>query len=109
MMVEYAFFGRGDMQPALRFTYALDGSESTNSVMMGRGIQVQKSKAVWDGGKLVITTVHAFKDADTGEMMTSEVKQVLTLESPTTLIVETTRGAIKGGLTTSSRTVYRKN
>jgi hypothetical protein len=28
LTVEYAFFTRGDMQPPLRFVYALDGSES---------------------------------------------------------------------------------
>src|SRR5688572_10533165 len=41
LTVEYAFFARGDMQPPLRFTYALNGSETRNSVMMGRGIQEQ--------------------------------------------------------------------
>src|SRR5215212_4401588 len=28
LTVEYAFFGRGDMQPPLKFVYALDGSET---------------------------------------------------------------------------------
>src|SRR5262245_18988141 len=42
LSVEYAFFVRGDMQPPLKFVYALDGSESKNTVMMGRGIQEQK-------------------------------------------------------------------
>src|SRR5262245_44151350 len=37
LTVEYAFFARSDMQPPLKFTYALDGSETNNSVMMGRG------------------------------------------------------------------------
>src|SRR5262245_15069524 len=62
LAVEYAFFARGDMQPPLKFVYALDGSETKNSVMMGRGIQVQSSKTMWDGDKLVITTVHTFSD-----------------------------------------------
>src|SRR5262245_65869559 len=38
LKVEYLFFTRGDMQPPLKFVYALDGSETKNSVMMGRGI-----------------------------------------------------------------------
>jgi hypothetical protein len=43
--VEYAFFTRGgDMQPPLKFVYALDGSESKNTVMMGRGIQTQTAR-----------------------------------------------------------------
>mgnify|MGYP001827547194 CR=1 FL=1 len=36
LTVEYAFFSRGDMQPALVFDYALDGSGTTNSVMIAR-------------------------------------------------------------------------
>jgi hypothetical protein len=44
LTVEYAFFGRGDMQPPLTFKFALDGSPTTNAVMMGRGIQVQTSR-----------------------------------------------------------------
>src|SRR4029434_7956929 len=67
LTVEYAFFARGDMQPPLRFVYALDGSESKNSVMMGRGIQMQVSKTAWDGDKLVITTTHTFADPATGK------------------------------------------
>ena len=62
LTVEYAFFGRGDMQPPLRFVYALDGTETRNSVMMGRGIQGESSKTAWDGEKLVVTTVHEFAD-----------------------------------------------
>jgi hypothetical protein len=55
------------MQPALTFVYALDGSETKNSVMMGRGIQMQPSKTAWDGDKLagVIQTRwrHAYREA----------------------------------------------
>src|SRR5262245_8423418 len=32
LTVEYTFFARGDMQPPLKFVYALDGSETKNSV-----------------------------------------------------------------------------
>src|SRR5206468_1074578 len=45
--------GRGGEQT---MTYKLDGSESTNKVM-GRGGEMEaKSKARWDGSKLVIET-----------------------------------------------------
>ena len=83
LTVEYAFFARGDMQPPLKFVYALDGSETKNSVMMGRGIQVQNSKTAWDGDKLVITRRTRLTHPETGQPMTSEVKQTLSLESPT--------------------------
>jgi hypothetical protein len=108
LTVEYMFFSRGDMQPPLKFVYALDGSETKNSVMMGRGIQAQTSKGVWDGDKLVITTTHTFTHPETGQAMTSEVKQTLSLESPTSLIVETSRSGVLGGPASTTRTVYRK-
>jgi len=109
LTVEYVFFARGDMQPPLKFVYALDGSETKNSVMMGRGVQAQTSKAAWDGDKLVITTAHPFAHPETGQPMTSEVKQTLSLESPTSLIVETTRSGVLGGPSSTTRTVYRKS
>jgi hypothetical protein len=109
LTVEYQFFARGDMQPPLKFVYALDGSESKNSVMMGRGIQVQTSKTAWDGDKLIITTVHTFENPADGKPTKVEVKQTLSLESPTALIVETTRGGVLGGPPSTTRTVYRKN
>jgi hypothetical protein len=108
LTVEYLFFVPGDMQPPLKFVYALDGSETKNSVMMGRGLQVQRSKAAWDGDKLVITTQHTFEHPETGRPMASEVKQRLWLESPTSLIIETTRGGVLGGPPSTTRTAYRK-
>jgi hypothetical protein len=109
LTVEYVFFGRGDLQPPLKFVYALDGSETKNSVMMGRGVQEQTSKTAWDGEKLVITTIHRFTDPATGKPVTEEVKQVLTLELPTALIVETTRAGVLGGPSTTTKTTYKKN
>lgn len=108
LTVEYMFFTRGDMQPPLRFHYPLDGSETKNTVMMGRGMQTQTSKSNWDAAKLVITTVHPFAHPETGQTATTEVKQILTLESPTSLIVETQRAATLGGPATTTRTTYRK-
>ena len=108
LTVEYAFFGRGDMQPPLRFNYALDGTETKNTVMMGRGMQVQSAKTAWDGAKLVITTLHTLADPSTGKPTVTEVKQVMSLDSPTSLVVETTRAGVMGGPPTVTKTVYRK-
>jgi hypothetical protein len=107
LKVEYEFFTRGDMQPPLSFVYALDGAETINSVMMGRGIQAQTSKTSWEGDKLIITTTHAF-DKGEGQATKIEVRRMLSLESPTSLIVETTRSGVLGGPVSTSRTVYRK-
>jgi len=107
LTVEYAFFSRGDMQPPLRFAYALDGSETKNTVMMGHGMQTQASKTAWDGEKLVITTQHAFRDP-AGKPATQQVTQTLSRESPTSLIVETTRAGVLGGPPTTTKTAYRR-
>jgi hypothetical protein len=48
---------RGDQT----LTYKLDGSESTNQVMGRGGAQDVKSKAHWDGSKLVIETTRDFQ------------------------------------------------
>jgi hypothetical protein len=109
LTVEYNFFGRGDMQPALRFIYALDGSETKNSVMMGRGIQEQRSRAAWENDKLVITTSHTFVNPADGKPLSMEVKRVLSLESPTALVIETTRAGVLGGPSSTTRTVFTKN
>jgi hypothetical protein len=109
LTVEYAFFGRGDMQPPLSFKYALDGTPTKNSVMMGRGIQIQTSNATWEGNQLVITTVHTFAHPDTGQSVTAEVRQTLSLETgPPALIVDTLRRGVLGGPDTTTRVVYRK-
>jgi hypothetical protein len=108
VMVEYAFFARGDMQPPLRFVYALDGSETRNTVMMGRGMQTQTSRTAWDGATLKITTAHAVADPATGKATTVDVVQALSLSSPTELVVEATRGAAFGGVPTTTRTIYRR-
>ena len=108
MTVEYAFFTRGDMQPPLKFVYALDGSESKNTVMMGRGLQVQTSRTTWTGDSLVITSAYSFTDPQSGKPAIAEVKRTLKLESPTSLSIETVYGGVLGGPATTTRTVYRK-
>jgi hypothetical protein len=108
LSVEYAFFARGDMQPPLRFTYALDGSASSNTVTMGRGMQTQVSRIAWEGQTLVISTTHAMDDPATGKPVPVVVRQILSLESPDALVVVTIRPGVMGGPETTTRTVYRR-
>lgn len=109
LTVEYQFFARNDLQPPLTFVYALDGSETKNSVMMGRGVQEQTSRTAWDGDRLVITTIHSFADPSSGKTMTAEVKQTLSLSTPTSLVVETVRAGVLGGPSSTTRTTYVKS
>jgi hypothetical protein len=108
LVVQTAHFTARDMQPPLRLVYRLDGPEGKNAVMLGRGTQEQTAKVAWDGGKLVITTTHHFQDPQSGRPATSETKQVLWLESPTLLVVETTHGGALGGSPVTGKTAYRK-
>jgi hypothetical protein len=83
-------------------------ASSTRSVMMGRGVQTQSSQTHWDGDKLVITTIHTFADPASGKIVTAQVKQTLSLESPASLVVETIRAGVLGGPSSTTRTIYRK-
>jgi hypothetical protein len=117
LLLERTFFTRADLQPAMRFRFALDGSETRNAVLMGRGIQVQVSTAVWEGDKLVITTVFTEPHAVEGQPITSKVTQNLSLQPPSpgrsawppSLVVETIRHSVLGGPSSTTRTVYTRN
>jgi len=108
LRVEYDGFSRYDLQPPLTFTYPLDGSEGRNTVMMGRGEQIERSRAQWNEGTLVITTMVDVNDRSAGKPFTAELTRRIWLESPTTLIVEVTRGGVLGGPASTTRSVYRK-
>ncbi len=109
LTVEYTYFHPREMQPPFRFKYLLNGAAGTNSVNMGRGPQEQVSKAVWEGTSLAITTTHSFVNPQNGQKMTSETRQVLSLASPTSLVIETTRSAVLGGKPSTTKTIYKKN
>jgi hypothetical protein len=56
----------------------------------------------------VITTTHTLTDPVSGKPLTVDVKRRLTLESPTSLVVEVTRDGVLGGKPSTTRTTYRK-
>ena len=108
LRVESSVFSRYDANPQPQFVYALDGSESRNTVMLGHASHVRVSRAAWDGQTLRITTQYPGRDPDTGKSFTTEVIQRLTLESPAALVIDVTRGAVLGGSASTTRTVYRR-
>jgi hypothetical protein len=109
LTVEYTYFHPREVQPPFRFVYTLDGAECRNTVDMGRGAQLQVSRAKWDGSRLVITTTHAFIKPSDGRPLTSEVRQTLSLDGDArTLTIETLRSAVLGGRSSTTTTVYRK-
>jgi hypothetical protein len=108
LSVEYTVFSQYDLQPPLALTYPLDGSVGRNTVTMGRGEQVEASRAQWNGQTLVIITTFQVDDRGAGKPFTAELTRTLRLESPTTLVVEATRGGVLGGPASTTRSVYRK-
>ena len=76
--------------------------------MMGRGEQVESSRARWEGATLVIVTTFRVEDRAAASPFTAELTRRLHLESPTTLVVDVTRGSVLGGPQTTTRAVYRK-
>jgi len=108
LSVEYPIFSRYDLQPPVTFTYPLDGSVGPNTVMMGRGEQIQSSRAQWNGQTLIIITTFDVADRGAGKPFTAELTRKLSLESPTTLVVEVTRAGVLGGPASTTRSVYRK-
>ena len=108
LTVEYAFFSRGDMQTPLKYVFALDGSETSNRMMLGSGPQIQVTTASWDGSKLMLKTRYTFTDPGSGKPVPADVTQTLSLESPTSLVLETSRAGVLGGAATSTRTMYQK-
>jgi hypothetical protein len=115
LAVERTFYSRADMQPTMMFRYSLDGSETQNTVLMGRGMQVQVSTTAWEDDKLIITTVHSETDAGDGQTVTCEVTRTLSLVPPRlaawppSLVIETTRCGALGGPPSTTRTVYTKS
>jgi hypothetical protein len=108
LTVVYTYFHPREVQPPFSFKYSLNGAASTNTVNMGRGPQEQISRASWQGTSLVIATTHRFVNPQNGQAMTSDTRQALSLESPTALVIETTRSGVLGGSPSTTRTVYRK-
>jgi hypothetical protein len=107
LRVEYVVFSRYDLQPPLAFTYALDGSESRNAVNTGRGEQIESSRSQWNGQALIITTTYRVSERG-ARPFTIDVTRKLSLDSPTTLVVEVTRAGVLGGAATTTRSLYRK-
>ena len=109
LTVRYTPFSRYDLQPPLVFVYQLDGSESRTTVTMGRGAQMESSRASWTGQTLTITTTFNVVDRPSSTPSTMTLTRKLSLESPTRLVVEATRSGVLGGPSSTTRTVYQKS
>jgi len=104
LTVDRMQFSAYDMQPPLRFVYALDGAETRIVINMGRGPQEFVSRAAWDGATLVITTTYEFRDGATGKSASRGMRQVLALDPSGSLVITT----IHDGSDATASTIYKK-
>ena len=107
LTVERAQFSAYDMQPPMRFSYALDGSDNRITLNVGRGPQEMVARASRQDASLVITTSYRVSLPD-DRPATVEMKQVLSLDAPGSLVVTTTLTGLKGGTSSTSTTRYKK-
>lgn len=107
LTVEYVYFSTYDLQPPLRYIFALDGAESINHIMIGHTASEQRSRATWRGDTLVITTQYPAPDGNGAGA--AEVRQALHLVAADRLEIETTRVGVNGAPSRVSRTRYIRN
>jgi hypothetical protein len=104
LIVSYVFFATYDLQPPVRLAFALSG-ESRQSLMIGHATSEIRSRIEWRDSSLVVTTAYPLPK-DVESRANGEVSRTLTLASPTSLVIETTRAGSAGASTI--RTVYTK-
>jgi arylsulfatase len=114
LTVERVIFVPREMQPLVRYRFALDGSETENAVTLGRTGRPPVSTTAWDGNRLVISTRYPFQEPGNGRWLTHEVTQTLWLQPASgtpfepSLVVETLRAGALGGPPSTNRTVYSR-
>lgn len=77
----------------VQLTYRLDGSETMNSSGASVSPQDRPSRAEWQGESLVLISFADLPDRASGGKLRNEFRDVLTLESPRMMRVESSRAA----------------
>ena len=99
LVLEYPYFGAYDLMAPLRLEFALDGREVINEVTIGPGVTRLRTRAVWHGDTLVITTQQAVPPEVGGANVFAEVQRALTLRGSDSLHIITTRVGVRGAPT----------
>ena len=108
LSVQYPYFSSYDLQPPILLQYKLDGSESLNTLNVGHTASEQRARVTWEGSTLVITTRSSGPAGPDGRPVSVEMRQALSLQSPTVLRIVTTRDGVLGGATTTTQATYAK-
>lgn len=87
----------------IKTIYNLDGTEAKSPLDFNGNSIDRVTKAVWDGSKLVLTTIASFNG------QSFETKQVWSLGADGTLTVDSTRPDFQGGgAPTTTKLTYKK-
>ena len=108
LIVEFTQFSAYDLQPRLRYAYALNGLESRNGIMIGHAESMQRARVSWNGATLVIVTTHSAPIGPGGRTVNTETRQSLTMRDNGQLLIETARFGVSGGPPNIVHSVYRK-
>jgi hypothetical protein len=112
LMIERTFFVPREIQPPIRYRYAMNGGTSNNPVTMGRSWPAPESTTRWDGNRLVVTTTDRFRRSLEDDWQEARTEQTLWMEYAETtpwepsLVVETTRYGSNGEGPVTNRTTY---
>jgi arylsulfatase A-like enzyme len=112
--IERVVFTPRELQPTISYHFTLDGSPNENKINLGRSQKPIISSTKWQENRLVITSLFPVQDPKSEVWNNCKMTQTLWLEAATnapwepTLIVETKRESIWGGLTSINRTVYSR-
>lgn len=105
LVVEYVFFSAYDLQPPIHLAYALDGTESRNTLMIGHANVTQRARIQRRGNSLVIVATYPPPPGIEGA--SADVRQTLSLDATGRLVVETVRAA-RAGSADTTRTIYTR-
>jgi len=116
LTVTRVFFTRGDLQPPIKLRFALDGSPTVNTILMGRGAQQETSTTAWNGDAVVITTRYEVPAGEDGALVPYEEVRTLSLRLPPegrnawppSLVMEVVRQGILGGPPSTTRLVFSR-
>ena len=103
-----------ELQPLVKYKFALDGTPTENVINIGRGRESIVSTAKWEENRLIITSFYPYQDPKNGKWHKSKLIQTIWLEDAINapwepiLIVETHREGVLGGISSINRTVYNR-
>jgi hypothetical protein len=112
--VERVVFMPRELQPLVKYKFALDGTPTENVINIGRGRESIVSTAKWEENRLIITSFYPYQDPKNGKWHKSKLIQTIWLEDAINapwepiLIVETHREGVLGGISSINRTVYNR-